>query len=71
MNFLSTLTGCFAQPAAASDYQIVGGAMEGSNADPVRTMVAMIDLFRSYESAQRAIQSADETERRANDIGRV
>ena len=34
-------------------------------------MVAMIELFRSYESAQRAIQSADETERRANDIGRV
>jgi flagellar basal-body rod protein FlgG len=60
-----------APPAAASDYQIVGGAIEGSNADPVRSMVAMIDLFRSYESAQRAIQSADETERRANDIGRV
>jgi flagellar basal-body rod protein FlgF len=60
-----------AAPAAASDYRIVGGAIEGSNVDPVRTMVEMIELFRSYESAQRAIQSADETERRANDIGRV
>ena len=63
--------GAGAVPTDASDYQIVGGSIEGSNVDPVRTMVAMIEMFRSYEGAQRAIQSADETERRANDIGRV
>ena len=38
---------------------------------PVRTMVSMIEMLRSYESAQRAIQSADETERRANEMGRA
>lgn len=63
--------GAAAPPADAADYQVVGGAIEGSNVDTVRTMVAMIEMLRSYESAQRAIQSADETERRANDMGRV
>jgi len=60
-----------ARPADASDYRVVGGAIEGSNVDPVHAMVSMIELLRNYESAQRAIQSADESERRANDIGRV
>lgn len=58
-------------PGVAANYQVVGGALEGSNVDTVRTMVSMIEMLRSYESAQRAIQSADETERRANDMGRV
>jgi flagellar basal body rod protein FlgG len=34
-------------------------------------MVGMIELLRSYEAAQKAIQSLDETNRQANDMGKV
>lgn len=60
-----------AVPSDATDVQVMSGSLEGSNVDPVRTMVSMIEMLRSYESAQRAIQSADETERRANEMGRA
>jgi len=59
-------------PARAQDYQVRAGALEDSNVDTVRTMVEMIVMLRSYESAQRAIQAADEADRyAANDMGRV
>lgn len=48
------------------------GALELSNVNPVLTLVALIDALRTYEAAQRAARSADETlARAANDLGRV
>jgi flagellar basal-body rod protein FlgG len=59
-------------PAAAREYRVVAGALEESNVNAVRSMVEMIELLRSYESAQRAIQAVDEAEKYAvNDMGRV
>ena len=51
---------------------MVGGALEESNLNAVRTMVEMIDMLRKYETAQRAIQSEDDAARYAsNDMGRL
>jgi len=59
-------------PEAATDYQVVGGALEESNLNAVRTMVEMIDMLRKYETAQRAIRAEDDAARFAsNDIGRL
>jgi flagellar basal-body rod protein FlgG len=37
------------------------GALEGSNADPTRSMVDMIASFRAFEAGQRVIKTIDET----------
>jgi flagellar basal-body rod protein FlgF len=59
-------------PEAATDYQVIGGALEESNVSAVRTMVEMIDMLRKYETAQRAIQAEDDAARYAsNDMGRL
>jgi flagellar basal-body rod protein FlgF len=40
---------------------IRGGALEGSGADPARSMVDMIASYRSFEAGQKAIRTIDET----------
>jgi flagellar basal-body rod protein FlgF len=46
------------------------GALEGSNADPSRSMVDMIASFRAFESGQRVIRTIDETLSKAsNTVG--
>jgi flagellar basal-body rod protein FlgG len=61
-----------AEPVPAADYQVLGGTLEESNVNPVRTMVQMIEMLRHYESAQRVVQAVDEADRAAaNDLGRV
>lgn len=46
------------------------GALEGSNADPARSMVDMIASFRAYEAGQRVIHTIDETLQKAsNTVG--
>lgn len=47
------------------------GALEGANVNPVEEMVAMITVMRLYESAQKAIQAADEVDKAANEVGRL
>ena len=42
------------------------GALEGSNADPSRSMVDMIASFRAFESGQRVIRTIDETLQKAS-----
>jgi flagellar basal-body rod protein FlgG len=64
--------GATAEPAAASRYTVVGGALEGSNVNVVETMVGMIDVLRQYETAQRILQAEDDAARRASaQIGQV
>ena len=56
----------------AEGMELVQGFVEESNVEPVVEMVKMIDLYRSYEAEQRAIQVQDSTlDRAVNDIGRV
>lgn len=71
--------GCFSNPdpegnppAAPSTVGVRSGFLEGSNTDPINTMVNMIADYRNYEAAQRAVHAVDETLGKAvNDVGRV
>lgn len=59
-------------PVAAAGAAVTGGALEASNVNAIETMVAMIDLFRRYEAAQRALQALDESSQQATaEIGQV
>lgn len=51
---------------------MVQGALEKSSVDPVVEMVNLIYAMRTYEAAQKAIQSSDETlEQAVNKVGQV
>jgi flagellar basal-body rod protein FlgF len=57
---------------AAQQSQVVQGALEASNVNPVEEMVNLMDSFRTYESCLKIIQSGDSLDSRAvNDVGRV
>jgi flagellar basal-body rod protein FlgF len=57
-------------PAAES--RVRGGALEGSNADPARSMVEMIASFRAFEAGQRVVRTIDDTlQKAANDVGQL
>ncbi len=45
----------------AGEIQVASGFLEGSNVDPIREMVDMIQAYRVYEMAQKAAHAADET----------
>src|SRR5262249_32839080 len=45
------------QPIAARDVHVVGGTLEESNVNAVRTMVDMIDMLRKYAGTHRAISA--------------
>jgi flagellar basal-body rod protein FlgF len=60
------------EPDRAKGYEITGGALESSNMASVPLMVSMIDVLRTYEAAQRALQAMDEANQKATqDIGKV
>jgi flagellar basal-body rod protein FlgF len=71
--------GCFGNPDAQGNPPIApaavgvkSGFLEGSNADPINTMVNMIADYRNYEAAQKAMHAVDETLGKAvNEVGRV
>ena len=61
--FAGTATG----PATG---QVRQGALEGSGADPARSMVDMIASFRAFEAGQKVITTIDETlGKAANQVG--
>jgi len=45
--------------------RLVQGALEGSNVQPIVEMTRMIDVTRSYASAQKLVDQADEMRRQA------
>ena len=52
--------------------QVLQAFLEQSNVDPVREMVDMISLMRSYEANQRVITAIDGTlDKAVNEVGRV
>jgi len=50
------------QPAAVSE--IVQGAIEGSNVEPIVEMTKMVELMRGYQGVQRMLESEQELQRR-------
>jgi flagellar basal-body rod protein FlgF len=61
----SYVTGAAAGQATGTVRQ---GGLEGSNADPARSMVDMIASFRAFESGQRVIKTIDETLAKASNV---
>lgn len=57
---LSAPPGVAAQPLSPEQVEIVQGQLEGSNVDPVLTMVAMISAQRAFEIESRLMQATDE-----------
>ena len=54
------------------EFQVTQGFLEEANVESVLEMVRMIDVYRSYEADQKAIQIQDATlDRAVNDIGVV
>jgi flagellar basal-body rod protein FlgG len=61
-----------ATPEPVPNTQVIGGALEESNVNAVRTMVNMIELLRRYETAQRVVQAEDEANRyTTTEMGRL
>jgi len=72
-------------PVGGSLYQVADGAevipagghflqgmLEGSNVNPMKEMVAMIQVMRMYEAAQKSITAADEAATQAStQVGKV
>ena len=54
-----------AQPAREGESTVLQGYQEGSNVDPAREMVGMIDVMRHFESLQKSAQFIDEMTGRA------
>jgi flagellar basal-body rod protein FlgG len=52
-------------PAGRAAGRVTSGALEGSGVDPAKAMVEMIASLRSFEAGQKAIQTIDETLRKA------
>lgn len=54
----------------AEDINIQQGYIENSNVNPTEEMIKMIETLRAFESAQKAIQTMDELNRKmVNDVG--
>ncbi len=57
---------------AAAETSVKQSYLEGSNVNPTTEMIKMLEAFRSFESAQKAIQTIDEiTSKMINDQGMV
>lgn len=52
-------------PATAT---VVQGAREGSNVDPMRSMVELVEASRAFEAQQKVMQSSDEAWSRLNQM---
>ena len=60
------------EPTPAAGFEIAGGALEASNVGTVQMMVSMIDVLRTYEASQRAMQAVEQANQLAtSDIGKV
>ncbi len=57
---------------AAAETDVKQSYLEGSNVNPTAEMIKMVEAYRSFESAQKAIQTVDEmTGKMINDQGMV
>jgi flagellar basal-body rod protein FlgF len=51
------------------DSQVVQGALEASNVDPMSVMIELVQSSRYFEAYQKAMQSSDELDARLNQFG--
>ncbi|MEK9673508.1 MAG: flagellar basal-body rod protein FlgF [Rhodospirillaceae bacterium] len=51
------------QPQDVANPEVIQGALEGSNVEPITEMAKMIDLHRNYESVKAFIEREDERQR--------
>jgi flagellar basal body rod protein FlgG len=59
-SLLAAPRGVAAEPLAPEQVEMVQGQLEGSNVDPVMTLVAMIAAQRAFEIESRLMQASDE-----------
>lgn len=52
------------------DVQVLQGSLEKSNVDPIRSMVELMEASRYFESYQKAMQTTDEIDAKANEMMR-
>jgi flagellar basal body rod protein FlgG len=55
----------------AQDVRVVQGALEGSNVDPVKSMVRLMEAARSFEMFQKAMQTSDRMDEQLNQMAKV
>jgi flagellar basal body rod protein FlgG len=55
-------------PTASTTTQVVQGALEHSNADPLRGMVELIEASRYFQAQEKVIQTSDDMHARLNRI---
>ncbi len=59
------------EPQPATDYKVIQGSVEGSNANPVAEMTEMLKILRVIETNLNMVKMQDGTlDRLVNDIGR-
>lgn len=56
------------RPSTMTSVQVLQGARETSNADPMRGMVELLEASRYFEAQQKAMQASDEMRARLNRI---
>jgi hypothetical protein len=55
-------------PTPITSVSVVQGAVEHSNADPLRSMVELIEASRYFEAQEKVIRTSDEMHARLNRI---
>ena len=60
-----------ADVAPATGIQVVAGALESSNVNPISAMVEMISLSRAFEAQSKTLKSADEMNESSASLMRV
>ena len=60
-----------AEVAPATGTQVVAGALESSNVNPISAMVEMISLSRAFEAQSKTLKSADEMDESSSSLMRV
>ena len=60
-----------ADPVPAAGIQVVAGALESSNVNPISAMVEMISLSRAFEAQSKTLKSADEMNESSASLMRV
>jgi len=56
-------------PMVESKATVLQGALEGSNVNPLRAMVELIEASRMFEAYQKAMQSSDELDQKLIQMG--
>lgn len=56
-------------PMGSSEAEVLQGALEGSNVDPMKAMVELMEASRYFQAYQKAMQTSDEADERMNRSG--